>query len=86
MTIGAEPFTCIACEREVDRRWWNSRDRDRSLPPICFYCERTYTKGVGKPSHGSFMDRRNATRIFALAECLLGSASQIEWSQKYGRT
>lgn len=77
-------FICIACECNVDRRWWQPRDRTRSLPPICSYCEHHYTTGIGKPTHGSFMDRRNAMRIAALAECLRGTAAAKEWGSRYG--
>ena len=84
MDFGAPNFVCVACEREVDRRWWNPSDRNRSLPPICYGCERRYTEGTGKPRHGSFMDRRNALRIAALAECLLGSAGAKQWIAQHG--
>jgi hypothetical protein len=83
MEFGASNFVCVACERDVDRRWWNSSNRNRSLPPICFGCERRYTEGTGKPKYGSFMDRRNAMRIAALAECLQATAAAKKWSAKY---
>ena len=85
MSVGAEPFVCAACEQTIDRRWWSARDRHRDLPPICTPCEHRYTRSVGEPRHGSFMDRRNAMRISALAECLLGTASSMDWSARYGR-
>jgi hypothetical protein len=80
-----ENFICVACEREVDRRWWSARDRRRNLPPICSYCESRYTGRASEPKNGTFMDRRNAVRIAALAECLLGTAGCKEWEQRHGR-
>lgn len=83
--IGASSFTCINCEREIDRRWWNSRDRNRCLPPFCFYCERRLNEGIRNPKHGSIKDRRNVMRLSAMCEALRSAAVVKQWSAKYAR-
>mgnify|MGYP001758574395 FL=1 len=81
--ISQEPdFCCVICERKVNTRWC-SVGRDEEVPPVCRYCERQYAEGVGKPAAGSFRDRRNAMRIYALAEALHTAAMRIQWSTQY---
>lgn len=75
-------FCCVICERQVNTRW-SSVGPTEELPPVCRYCEKTYAEGVGKATAGSFRDRRNAIRIYALAEALHTTAMQIHWSTKY---
>lgn len=78
-------FVCAVCEQEINCRW-NSRGQDRQVPPVCRNCEvvsgygwNGATRFRGKPKGGSFMDRRNALRILALAEALESTARQIDW-------
>ena len=85
MIVNVPNFVCSVCERDVDRRWWNLRDRKRNLPPICSYCEQYYAARIGPPKRGSAMDRRNAMRIAALAEAILGAAGIKQWSATHGR-
>jgi len=81
----AQPdFICAICLRTVCGRWGAQRGPDRALPPLCRYCEQSYTAGVGKPSAGSFRDRREVMRGFALAEALRCEAMQKTWERRYG--
>lgn len=75
-------FCCAICQRIVDTRW-NHVGRDEEVPPICRWCEHEYTDRVGKPVAGSFRDRRDAMRIYALAEALHTAAMRIHWSTEY---
>lgn len=75
-------FCCAVCKRTVSTRW-SHVGPDEELPPVCRYCERTLTEGVGKPAAGSFRDRRNTMRIYALAEALHAAAMRIQWSTQY---
>lgn len=81
-----ENFICAICEQTVDMRWNSYRQgRDTILPPICNGCEGQYTDRIGKPKHGALRDRREAIRICALAEALIGNAYSLKWSQRYGQ-
>jgi hypothetical protein len=76
-------FDCTVCERPVTD--YNNRGgRDRSIAPICMYCEKTY--GDRAPNAGAFMDRRIAVRLSAMANALRSTASMIEWGHRYGRS
>lgn len=81
--IGAPNFICVACEREVENRWWSPRNRDRALPPLCPCCEGHYSERIGKPNHGSLADRRNAMRLVAIAEALHTAACAKQWGVRY---
>ena len=85
MSLGAPNFTCVSCEHEVDRRWWNPRWQGRVLPPLCGYCEGLYTERVGAPKRGSMKDRRTAMRLAAMSEVLRSKAASIQWSRTHGR-
>jgi hypothetical protein len=78
-------FLCVICESEV-RDYPHRNGRDRHLSPICRYCEGFWTQRVGKPSGGSFMDRRKSMQIFALAEALHSKAAAIQWGAQHGST
>lgn len=85
----SEDFTCAICCRVVDMRWNFGRGpgrRGATLPPLCAYCEGSYTQGVGKPSSGSFADRRTAMQIAALAEGLRTEAARKSWPRSWGRS
>lgn len=76
-----EDFTCAICQRKVDMRWAGFRVRkDTPLPPFCTYCEHQYTQGIGRPQHGSFRDRREVIRGFAIAEALNAAAMHKKWN------
>ena len=77
-------FCCAICRREI-RDYPNRNGRDRHLAPICRLCEGQYNERTGKPKGGSFMDRRKALQINALAECLRGAAYAKQWEGRYGR-
>jgi hypothetical protein len=76
-------FVCAICEREV-RDYPNRRGPDRSLDPVCRYCEKYWTERVGKPAFGSFMDRRRAMQVSALSEALHTKARHKQWSSSHG--
>lgn len=81
--ISSEPdFCCVVCLRNVDTRW-NYVGRDEEVAPVCRWCERDYSEGMGKPAAGSFRDRRNAVRIYVLAEALHTAAMRIQWSNRH---
>lgn len=75
-------FCCVICERQVSTRW-SSVGPTEEQSPVCRYCEGQFAQGVGKPTAGSFRDRRNAIRIYALAEALRTAAMRIHWSTQY---
>lgn len=87
----ADAFICIVCGKDVSReRWLPERGPGREIAPICCVCERVSgfdwagrARYRTKPTGGSFMDRRNATRVLALAEELAALAKQTEWSGKH---
>jgi len=81
--MASEPFVCAICEREIEMRW-NTHGPDRVVPPVCRYCESHYGSRT-KLTAGSFMDRRKAKQIGALAEALSGKAHCMQWSQRHGR-
>lgn len=83
-------FTCIMCHEHIDMPF-GSQGASRQVPPICTHCERVsgYSwNGAARyrtqPTGGAFMDRRNATRVLALADELAATAKRIEWSKKHG--
>jgi hypothetical protein len=71
-------FTCVVCQRNIEMRW-NHLGRNQILPPLCAICESRYSEGIGRPAHGAFRDRREAIRIYALAEALHCEAAQKKW-------
>lgn len=74
-------FVCAICQRNVDMRWAGFRVRkDTPLAPFCVYCEQQYSAGIGQTQHGSFRDRREVKRGFAIAEALHCAAMQQKWS------
>ena len=87
----SEPdFICAMCHETIDCRW-NPRGSGRQIPPICNTCERVSGYSwSGSPRYranlkgGNFMDRRNATRILALADEIVTRAKRIEWSNRHG--
>lgn len=89
---GGAGWHCAICARDMSKDDWNPRyGPGKEVPPICCICERVSgydwagrPRYRTKPTGGSFMDRRNATRILALAEALATTATQIEWSKKHG--
>lgn len=84
-----EDFTCVACQQVIDCRW-NPRGTGRQIPPLCCTCERVsgydwagrtrYRANIGV---GSFMDRRNATRILALSDEIAAAANRIQWGERH---
>lgn len=75
-------FACAICQHDVDMRWERHRRPDRSTPiaPICRLCESHYSEGNAAPRHGSFRDRREVTRGFAVAEALHNAAMLTKWN------
>ncbi|RSU58595.1 hypothetical protein BRX36_20240 [Sphingomonas sp. S-NIH.Pt1_0416] len=73
-------FECAICQRMVDMRWHVRASAKSSMEPICAACEAEYSKGIAKPKHGAFRDRREVMRGFALAEALRCAAMQKEWN------
>jgi hypothetical protein len=78
-----EDFDCAICQRQICMRW-NFTGPTMTIPPICRLCEDWYTRGVGKPTAGSFRDRREVMRGFAIAEALHSAAGSKRWSETYG--
>lgn len=80
-------FTCAICQREATNCWnWSPKDYERA--PVCKSCERGHTgwpfrRGVQPPKHGSFRDRREAVRIFALADALHDEAARMDWNKTH---
>jgi|GEM_PF-2082213 len=80
-------FICIACKRKVEPVTWTTM-RDRDVPPICYRCEVEHTtvsvfpsaRFVGKPMGGTHMDRRQAMRLYAMADALETTARQMKWN------
>lgn len=73
-------FECAICQRWVDMRW-NRSGADRLIAPICNWCQRSYGgHGTGLTA-GSFRDRREVLRGFALSEALRCEAAQQKWRQ-----
>ena len=85
MSKADEFFTCVICQHEISLRW-NTSFQHKQLPPICRYCESEYAKGTGKPSAGSFRDRREVIRGFVMAEALYAAAARIRWSTSHVRS
>jgi len=81
--VHVEAFTCAICERQIDTRW-NMPGRAMTIPPFCQGCEHQYTQGIGMPTAGSFRDRRQVQRGFAIAEALHSAAAQKRWSDNHG--
>jgi hypothetical protein len=76
------PFTCAICERRV-QDFYFMNGRERSIDPLCRYCERAY--GGRQQPFGAFMDRRKAAHVNALAEALNSRAHVLEWERRHGR-
>ena len=78
-------FVCAICQRNIDMRWkFGSRRRaNETLPPLCGSCEHLYSQGVGKPSGGTFLDRRMAAQVLALATALHDEAARQQWGHRY---
>ena len=76
-------FRCAICEREV-RDFPDRSGRDRHVEPLCLMCERHWTERTGKPKDGSFMDRRKAMHVLALANALHNTASIKQWNCAHG--
>lgn len=75
-------FACAICERQVEMRWnW----RNAIIPPICLFCEQWYLPRASTPRHGSFRDRREVCRGFAIAEALANQAALKKWRSDHGR-
>ena len=92
---GVAPFVCAICERTIEAaRWVRNFARDGHIAPVCKSCEQPKSNsqyGMGGSSggarvrHGSFMDRRIAHQLGALAEELHQDAKNWEWrKQRYG--
>lgn len=81
---GSRDFTCAICERRINMRFNRYWKKDAHIAPICHGCEIWYAKGVGKPTAGTFMDRRNVRRGFAIAEALRTEAAHATWSAQHG--
>jgi len=84
-------FVCAICQSESHNQWSPRHGPGVEISPICCICERLSgydwagrPRYRTKPNGGSFMDRRNATRILALADTIAGTATQIKWSKKHG--
>jgi hypothetical protein len=77
-----EDFTCAICQRNVCMRW-NGRGRDRQVAPVCTRCEGWYSEGIGKPTAGSFMDRRIVARGIALSQALHDAAARQQWEPRH---
>jgi hypothetical protein len=75
--LGGDQFTCAICQREANVNWW-CRD---GIAPICSYCE-THQTPNPRP-FGSFMDRRMARRLFAIAQAVDTEARHQIWGRKY---
>ena len=80
-------FTCAICGFQPRISSWSTRDPE--FGPICKVCERvsgydwaSRARYRTKPSGGSFMDRRNAVRLLALADELAATANRIKWSKR----
>ncbi len=78
----AENFHCAICQREICMRW-NRPGRETQLPPFCRYCEHQHTQGIGMPRGGSFRDRREVQRGFAISEALNAAAHAKQWSKSH---
>lgn len=77
-----DDFTCAACERRVSMQFVYKLGAPWSpLPPLCVSCERDYSRGVGKPSGGSYRDRRQAIQLLALSEALRCEAARQSWPE-----
>ena len=75
-------FTCAICERDVtDYRWLYALPHN-PLAPLCRFCEGHYRDRL--PTAGSFLDRRKAGQIAALANALHGAASIMDWNRRHG--
>lgn len=82
-------FRCAACQRDVKIPWYGGWDaRAREIAPICQSCENDYTvtsiyprdRRVRPPTGGHFRDRREAMRLYAMADCLHCEALRLQWS------
>jgi len=78
-------FVCAICQREVEAALCHDRRRPLRAP-ICSTCETPSIYGwngrgrsLGLVPHGSFMDRRIARRLFAIADALECAARRKNW-------
>ena len=76
-------FECGICGRMIEMRW---NFRARIIPPICPPCEDSYSSRRGVPRYGSFRDRREVMRGFAVTEALLSTASIKQWEARHGKS
>lgn len=72
-------FICAICRYPVEMRWNSPRRPDAIIPPLCRCCERQFSEGIGKPTAGSFRDRREVVRGFAIAEALRTEVGHQQW-------
>lgn len=70
-------FVCVICRRLKSMQYEHKLSRTTPIPPICFGCETEYAPM--NRQCGSFMDRRKARQIGALAEALRCEAAYTEW-------
>lgn len=77
-------FTCAICLRKIDMRFNRFWRKEAHIAPICRSCEIWYSRGMGKPTSGAFMDRRNVARGLAIAEALRSEAARMTWSFDHG--
>lgn len=80
-TPGPPSFDCAICERHIENRWPGPR-QIWSLPPVCRYCETTWSARV--VPKGAFRDRRVVAQISALANALESAALHQQWGGLYG--
>lgn len=76
-------FDCVICKHEVVD-YPNRDGRQRQIAPICRSCESYW--GDRGPTSGAFMDRRQITRLSAIANCLHNTASIMEWERMHARS
>lgn len=76
-------FVCAVCRRTICMRWNVGPLANRTIPPICLYCEGEYSRGVRAPQAGAFRDRREVLRGLAMAEALRCEAARKMWSKEY---
>jgi hypothetical protein len=81
---GCRDFTCAICQRNVDMRFNRYWRKEAHIAPICRNCEIWYAAGQGKPTGGTFMDRRNVTRGLAITEALRTEAATKAWRTQHG--
>jgi len=78
-------FRCAICRRDV-KDYPGRKGRDQQISPLCRFCESEWTRGIGKPKDGAFMDRRKAMHIIALSNALHNGAALIQWETLHARS